>query len=346
MVLGVAGSIPVSHPLSWENVLRHYDLSGPVTVTPVGGTAAPSVRVVTTRETMILRRRPTALARPEFIDFDHALKQSLADRHFPAPRPVPTRTGQTWVRDGEDVYEMSRLLQGERVPVPNPRQLYETGRTLARFHLLAAEFRHPGKDHFVREDHVSILQPLLEDLYPLAPAAEFREELDFIRAWLHKLHALAGDGAVTPVEEVIIHGDFHPGNVLYSGYHVSAVLDYDYAAPGSVLRDIGDGLMFFAATRGRPFDPDDIWSLAQAWQPDSARAMEFLKGYAAVRPLPEDWPMTSYVLLARWLQVKLHGARKVPPDRKLDFVLTDLRETVHWLENGFQGWFIDLVMAL
>ena len=75
----------------------------------------------------------------------------------------------------------------------------------------------------------------------------------------------AGDGAVTPVEEVIIHGDFHPGNVLYSGYHVSAVLDYDYAAPGSVLRDIGDGLMFFAATRGRPFDPDDIWSLAQAW---------------------------------------------------------------------------------
>jgi hypothetical protein len=123
-------------------------------------------------------------------------------------------------------------------------------------------------------------------------------------------------------------------------------LDYDYAAPGSVMRDIGDGLMFFAAVRPAAFDPDDIWSLTQAWRPDAGRAVEFLKGYTSVRPLPEDWPMTSYILLSRWLQVKLRGSRKVTPDRKLDFVLTDLREVVHWIENGFQGWFIEVMMAI
>jgi hypothetical protein len=112
------------------------------------------------------------------------------------------------------------------------------------------------------------------------------------------------------------------------------------------MRDIGDGMIFFAARREQEFNPNDIWSLTQPWQPDDDRAVAFLQGYSSIRPLPEDWPMTNYILLSRWLQVKLRGSRKVPKEQKLDFVLEDLWPTVHWIEQHFLGWLLRVMMEV
>ena len=335
MVLGVAGSSPVSHPLQWKSVLQHYDVPRPVELTPVGGTAAPNLRVDSPGGRFILRRRPKAMADPEFVLYDHALRTYLADCGFPAPKPVPTKNGATWVQVDGEIFELSPLLPGTMAPAPNPAMLFDTGKQLATFHRLGEGFHHPGKERFVREDHPSVLLPLVEELSELADDDRSREDFSRVRKELDELCGLW----TGPPDRTVLHGDFHPGNVLYDAGRISAVLDYDYAAPGPTARDLGDALMFFAARRKSPFNPDDIRSLTQGWQIDDERAKSLLKGYASVRPLPENLETLRDLMRSRWLQVKLRGARKVPREQKIGFVLSDLWPTADWLKRDFIPWF-------
>jgi Ser/Thr protein kinase RdoA (MazF antagonist) len=45
---------------------------------------------------------------------------------------------------------------------------------------------------------------------------------------------------------VLNHGDFHPGNLLFRGKEVCAVLDYEYARMHSPLYDLGYAIVMFA----------------------------------------------------------------------------------------------------
>jgi len=154
------------------------------------------------------------------------------------------------------------------------------------------------------------------------------------------------DAMYRSLDQTVIHGDFHPGNVLYDRNRVTAVLDYDYSGPGAVLRDIGDGLMFFAACHARPFDPDNIWSLTQPWRVDEDRTLAFLAGYVAVRSIPAAWPWVSTLMLSRWFQCKLRGSRKVPVDRRIEFVLKDIWQPVELLKRHYQAWLALVVRRL
>jgi aminoglycoside phosphotransferase (APT) family kinase protein len=51
---------------------------------------------------------------------------------------------------------------------------------------------------------------------------------------------------------VVLHGDFWPGNVLWHGGRVSAVIDWEDAAVGDALSDVGNArleLLFFMGRR-------------------------------------------------------------------------------------------------
>jgi len=324
--------------MNWSAVLEHYDLGGDGRLTSLGGTASPKVLVHTAEGDFILRCRPAEAASPEFTAYDHALRSFLADQGFPAPRPVPTRDGRTYVELRGAVFELSESLPGGYCPDLSLAQLAETGRALARLHELGKRFRHPGKRHFVREDHISVLQPLLDELGRLPNLPLDRRELTTLEREVADVSAALDGGLYDALEQSVIHGDFHPGNVLYEADRLTAVLDYDYAAPGATLRDLGDGLMFFASTHARPVDPADIWSLAQPWRIDEKRTAAFLRGYVSVRPIPPYWPQITLLMLSRWFQVRLRGARKVALDQKVRFVFADLWPPVQLLKRHYQAW--------
>ena len=324
--------------MNWDDVLEQYDLPRKAKMTAVGGTASPKVLVEASGQRYVLRQRPQAFARRELTEYDHALRNYLADRHFPAPRVLPARSGFTWAEFNGHVYEMSCVLPGKIVPAPSAKLVFEAGQVLGRLHELGRDFRHGGKENFVREDHISILQPLLDELKALAEQGEQKKQLGSLQKELDDVTLQLEDAVYHSLEQSVIHGDFHPGNVLYTDSRITAVLDYDYASRQAILRDIGDALMFFAATRRRPVDPDDIWSLTQGWLVDRERTLAFLKGYRCVRPLPAQWPYVSSLMLSRWIQCKLRGSRKVPVEQKVNFVLTDLWDPVHLLKRHYQAW--------
>ena len=77
----------------------------------------------------------------------------------------------------------------------------------------------------------------------------------------------------------IIHGDWHPGNMLFRGGRVVVVLDFDSARQQTRIIDVANGLLQFSILRGSS-EPADWPSFF-----DGTRMRRFLKGYLAKQPL-------------------------------------------------------------
>ena len=73
----------------------------------------------------------------------------------------------------------------------------------------------------------------------------------------------------------IVHSDWHPGNMLFRGPHVVAVIDYDAARVQQRVLDIANGALQFSILGGR--DDPDRWPDHL----DISRYKRFVLGYEA-----------------------------------------------------------------
>jgi Ser/Thr protein kinase RdoA (MazF antagonist) len=80
----------------------------------------------------------------------------------------------------------------------------------------------------------------------------------------------------------IVHGDWHPGNMLFSGGKVVAVVDFDSLKVSSTLTDLANGALQFSIVAGRP-NPAD-------WPDylDQSRLVHFIFGYCEVKKLQDS----------------------------------------------------------
>jgi Ser/Thr protein kinase RdoA (MazF antagonist) len=74
-----------------------------------------------------------------------------------------------------------------------------------------------------------------------------------------------------------VHGDWHPGNMLFNGSRVSAVIDYDTARTCPRIIDIANGVLQFSITM-HGHDPDQ-WPTSL----DEGRFKRFCRGYETVK---------------------------------------------------------------
>ncbi|MBL4591976.1 MAG: phosphotransferase, partial [Phycisphaerales bacterium] len=54
----------------------------------------------------------------------------------------------------------------------------------------------------------------------------------------------------------IVHGDWHPGNLIFQGDDVVAVCDFDNTRVGSRSREIAQALVHFSIRQGANIEPD------------------------------------------------------------------------------------------
>ncbi len=232
---------------------------------PRGSSRAPKVLLRTSAGAYLLKRRHIAPGRsPEEVEsrvlLSHALQAHLASRGFPLPRLLETRTEHATLLtlDG-NLYELFEYLPGE----PYDDSLDATadaGRLLARFHALAADFPTgagilPGSSyhggatppaHLTRiatrpdlEPRRAELEPLLRRLRLAYTDAAHRADALGVRSW----------------PEQVIHADWHPGNMVFAGHRVRAVLDYDAIRLAPRAVDIANAALQFSMTL-RADDPE------------------------------------------------------------------------------------------
>jgi len=80
----------------------------------------------------------------------------------------------------------------------------------------------------------------------------------------------------------VVHGDWHPGNMLFAGHRLAAVLDFDSIRIAPAVTDLANGMLQFSIVAGRP-NPAD-------WPDyfDRKKLVHFLNGYRKLIELDKN----------------------------------------------------------
>lgn len=319
-----------------EEVLRYYDLGGAwELVGPGGGTGNLNLVLRSSRGRLFFRRRHPSYSSPEQVGYEHALMRHLAAKGVGGPLPVETRDGQTAVSLNSGVYELQHFVEGTPFDPGRLDQLRGAAHGLAEFHAATEEFVPPVPKDLPRYDDPKATGAGFASLLPQATEQQVGG-IRRILAVVARLEREFPDRAYGALPHGLIHGDYHPGNVLFRGSRVVGIFDLDWASRQPRVRDLSDGIYYFGARRPAAINGADIRSLNQGVAYDIPRARAFLDAYRERRKVAErEIEALPLVGMARWLFARVAGMRKVPEGERVGFALRDTLVPIEWLgEHG------------
>jgi homoserine kinase type II len=337
-------------------VLSHYELGvlEDVRVFPKGSRRAPKVKIVARSGEYLLKRRAVGGDDPFRVAFTHTLQLHLADRGFPVPRLLGTRDENNSMLSLEgSIYEMFEYVRGRRFD-RSPEQAAAAGRAMGQLHRLLQDCR-PSFDapagsfhgvevdaHFARTP--ASISAVERDLDVAALTRTCERLRDAYRQADGRVRA-AGFDAWTVTT---IHGDWHPGNLLYRNGQVVAVLDFDSARIEPRLADVANGALQFAMRMREPTEPL-TWPAGL----DAHRLARFITGYengsgTALRPeergiLP--WLMIEALIIESLVPIATTGSfARIPGstflsmvERKVEWISQRADKLVRFVEESGHG---------
>lgn len=171
--------------------------------------------------------------------------------------PVPAPYGWGLDQEGHEVLAMA--YAGDRLPPPRPSVMPRLARLLSDIHRASYGWgARPGVHHLTR--HLGQLA-VFPDLCALAAG---------------RLEGYRGRGG-------LVHGDFHPGNIVIRGNSL-VVVDWSAAGRGDVIYDLAWATLLLRIYYGEP------------------HAAAFLRSYQAGSEVPEDdFQRATLAASLRWL---------------------------------------------
>ncbi|MHC4619051.1 MAG: phosphotransferase [Planctomycetota bacterium] len=262
-------------------VLSHYDIGVIRQVKPLsaGNVRAPKMVIISEQGKFLLKRRPRGKDDLYRVAFAHAVQTHLAGQAFPVTTLIATTDEHNTVLQMDNhIYELFQFVTGSRYDA-SVEATVDAGRQLAQLHRNLAEFaselkplrgsfhdssmvrRHlkmAGAEKGARPDKK--LQDTAEELMAIYNASGVRISQLGFDSW----------------PEQIVHGDWHPGNLLFSRRRLIAVLDFDSVKLAAPVTDLANGMLQFCIVGGRP-NPAD-WPAYL----DQDKFVQFLEGYRLV----------------------------------------------------------------
>ncbi len=248
-----------------DAVLDHYDLGRlRETEKDQRGTVNTSYVIDLQKDGVPARyflRRYKAGIRPEEIVFEHALIDHLTARgKCPVARVHRTRAGASFLQlevAGRAYYAIFDYLPGEdRYTWVNPRctarELIGAGALLAQLHSDVAALKAPGRR---AEAKIADLLPMIGEAWAECLArpeqnafTRYAARSDSLvrRSLAETKSALAR--AMGGLPEVIIHSDYHPGNLRFLGEEISGLVDLDWAKVDLRTFDVALAVWYFCVS--------------------------------------------------------------------------------------------------
>ncbi len=286
-------------------VLSHYDTG---TITSLeefrrGSRRAPKLVIQAEKGRFLLKRRARGRDEENKVGFSHAIQAQLSAKQFPLPHLLRTRDGdETGLAHDGAVYEMFEFIPGQNYN-QSLDATADSGRVLALYHKLLEEFHPPveppgGSYHAapaVEKGFDRILKHLAKKS-DAAPTCRF-----LLDSYLHARDG-AEDAGISRWPAQIVHGDWHPGNMLFRDNRVVAVLDYDSARMLPRVIDTANGALQFSILGGG--DDLSIWPDYL----DESRFRRFLRAYDGVTLLSQ-----AELRATPWLMIEALVAEAVYP---------------------------------
>lgn len=296
-------------------VLSHFDIGTIDTIKefPRGSRKAPKLLIRTDKGTYLLKRRAKGKDDPFKVAFCHNLQLYLAAKQFPLPHLIGTKAdNNSMLQWRGTIYELFEYIKGTAYD-NSLEATADSGKILALFHKLLLDYQpeyDPPQGSYHASRHIAAsMDHIPRTLVRVDPSNADQE--DHIRQVTQFLHA-GYNAAAVRVNEMgmtewpmqIVHSDWHPGNMLFRGPRVVAVIDYDAARIQQRIIDIANGALQFSILGGGD-DP-------QQWPEylDESRYKRFLRAYDSV---PGCVLSKAELRTVPWLMVEALIAESIIP---------------------------------
>jgi len=264
--------------------LSHYDLGvvHKVQEFPKGSRRAPKVIIECDRGKFLFKRRAHGKDDLPKVAFTHQIQLTLAAQSFPLPHLLGTRddNNSMLVLDSS-IYEMFEFIEGTGYDGSLDAS-YHSGHILGLYHKLLdgfrSDYRPPtGSYHNAQAIHNAIRNTVNSLPQETRPDTEVvsrtvRALEDAYRDCSEKVNDLG----LHDWPGQIVHGDWHPGNMLFRKRRVVAVIDYDAARLQQRVIDLANGALQFSIIGGG--DDPSKWPEYV----DESRFKRFVRGYDSV----------------------------------------------------------------
>lgn len=200
----------------------------------------------------------------ETILEEHAFCDALVERDLPVITPIKNAEGSSLHYAAPFRFSLYPRAGGRPPELDNPEQLAVIGRTIGRLHLVSENFpfQHRPFIDATRFGDECADYLLDANILPTEQAHIYESVVDDLLPEVHDCLDAAD------YREISLHGDFHPGNILWGSDNTPLLLDFDDTATGPAMQDLW---MFISGER----------------QYAQARLADLLDGYNEFRTFDE-----------------------------------------------------------
>lgn len=288
-------------------VLSHYDI-GPIQAIQEfrrGSRRSPKLILSSLMGAFLLKRRAAGRDDLRRALLAHGVQLYLAHHQFPVPRLIETRDSapSSLLRVGGRIYELFEFIPGTRYD-SSLNATAEAGRTLALFHKLLGAYRTDEKQFAASYHGAGQIHDQLNQIAAGAHNGAVADCCAALRDHYARAACRADAAGLRSWPVQIVHGDWHPGNTLFRGHRVVAVIDFDGVRPEPRALDIANGALQFSITMNGPE--------LEKWPDylDESRFKRFCRGYDAV----EDQILsTAEIQALPWLMIEALIVEAVAP---------------------------------
>lgn len=298
-----------------------------------------------------LRRYRTG-TKPGDIEFEHTVVNHLIEKNFKIVAKVcATKLGSTFCtqfpegnQDQPIFYAIFEYLQGDDKytwvdPRCSPSEVENAATTLALFHQAVADIIPKGQRTELRI--IDLLPDIINNLdgyQPKAIPSIFDECLinnlpKFLNNCITTLDSLKMvDESDWP--SIVIHCDYHPGNLKFSGEEIVGLFDFDWSKIDLRCFDVAlAGWYFFSSWRG---EQDGAIRLVE-FRNFLNTYQETFQNQAALKPMNDvelvqlPWLISAANLYVLNWTVADYSSKEVDPNEYLMYLQHSLN-FIHWFE--------------
>ena len=250
-----------------ENILQHYQIGELVGFQRdergyINTSYAIEIEIQGARKKYFLRRYKQGIKKEELL-FEHSLIEHLIERGFDlVAKLIKTRSGDTYVHQrsgGEDeegvFYAIFEFLLGDdKYTWVNPdfddEELNSSATVLAQFHNAASDLIPKGRRS--EPKIINLLPSISTNLARYAQGsrntafdAYLVEHLDLIQRSVSRVINALNEPVCQELVQLVIHCDYHPGNLKFRGGQVIGLFDFDWSKIDMRCFDVALGIFYF-----------------------------------------------------------------------------------------------------